>query len=219
VKLGWAEPVASRLATGLVRLLAATWRYDVRGWEHVRAARAGGHPIVYVLWHSRLLPLIHSRRGEGVGLLISRHRDGGYLTDLCERWGYEVVRGSSGRGGAAGLLGLIRFLQGGREVGTTPDGPRGPAEQLKPGALVAAQHANAVVIAMGARASRAWWFQTWDRLCIPKPFATVRVDYSPPLAIDPGKDGLRRGIAAAEAALREVTYGGDEDGKAQRGGA
>jgi lysophospholipid acyltransferase (LPLAT)-like uncharacterized protein len=219
VKLRWTEPVASRLATGLVRLLAATWRYDVRGWEHVQAARAAGRPIVYVLWHSRLLPLIHSRRGEGVALLISRHRDGGYLADLCERWGYEVVRGSSTRGGAAGLLGLIRYLQGGREVGTTPDGPRGPAEQLKPGALVAAQHASAVVIAMGARASSAWWFETWDRLCIPKPFATVQVDYSPPLAIEPGREGLRRGIIATEAALHQVTYGKTrEEGRGKGGG-
>jgi len=205
VKLRWAEPLASRLATALVRLLAMTWRYNIHGWDHVVAARAARRPIVYVLWHSRLLPLIHNRRGEGVALLISRHRDGGYLADLCERWGYEVVRGSSHRGGATGLLGLIRYLEGGREVGTTPDGPRGPAEQVKPGAVAAAQHANAFVIAMGARASSAWWFETWDRLCIPKPFATVEVVYSAPLAIEAGKEGLRRGIAETERALNEVT--------------
>jgi len=75
VKLQWAEPLVARVTAGLVRLLASTWRYRVAGWEHVRAARAAGRPIVYLLWHSRLLPLIHSRRGEGVALLISRHRD------------------------------------------------------------------------------------------------------------------------------------------------
>ncbi len=209
MKLRWAEPAVSRLAAALARLLAATWRYRVHGWGRVQAARATGRPIVYVLWHSGLLPLIHSRRGEGVALLISRHRDGGYLAELCERWGYRIVRGSSQRGGAVGLLGLIRYLRDGTEVGTTPDGPRGPAEQLKPGVLVAAQHAHALVIAMGAQPSSAWWLRSWDRLCIPKPFATVDVSYGPPLEIEAGKEGLRRGMVAVEAALREVTYGRD----------
>jgi lysophospholipid acyltransferase (LPLAT)-like uncharacterized protein len=212
VRLRWAEPVARGAAAGLLRLLAATWRYRVRGWEHVAAARATGRPIVYVLWHSRILPLLYHRRGEAMALLISRHRDGGYLAELSERWGYRVVRGSSRRGGEVGLLGLVRTLQQGRsaEVALTPDGPRGPAERMKPGALAAAQHANALVIAAGARAAQAWWLESWDRFCIPKPFAAVEVVYAAPLSVGDGKDGLRRGLAAAERALRDVTYGGGD---------
>jgi len=207
VRLRWAEPLAVRLGAALLGLLAATWRYKVRGWEHVEAAHGRRRPIVYVLWHSRILPLLYSRRGEGVALLISRHRDGGHLTELSERWGYRVVRGSSKRGGEAGLLGLVRHLRDGAEVALTPDGPRGPAERVKPGALAAAHYADALVIAAGARASSAWWLRSWDRFCIPKPFAAVEVVYSAPFTVGEGKDGLRRGVADAERALREVTYG------------
>jgi len=205
VKLRWdaAEPVAA----GLMWLLAATWRYRVHGWEHVVAARAARRPIVYVLWHSRILPLLYHRRGEGVALLISRHRDGGYLTALSERWGYHVVRGSSRRGGDVGLLGLVRSLRQGAEVALTPDGPRGPPERMKPGALAAAQHANALVIAVGARTASAWWIQSWDRFCIPRLFAPVDVVYGAPFTVAPGKEGLRQAMATAERALREVTYG------------
>jgi lysophospholipid acyltransferase (LPLAT)-like uncharacterized protein len=210
VKLRWAEPLVTGLAVELVRLLAATWRYRVQGWEHVQATRRAGRPIVYVLWHSRLLPLAHHRRGEGVAVLISRNRDGGYVADLGERWGYKIVRGSSHRGGAAGLRGLIRYLEEGHEVATTPDGPRGPAEHVKPGALAAAQHAHALVIPMGARTVSAWWIRSWDRFCIPQPFATIEVAYGAPIAVEEGKEGLRRGIAATERALHEVTYGGEE---------
>jgi len=191
VRLRWAEPIATGAAAGLLRLLASTWRYRVRGGEHLRAARAAGRPIVYVLWHSRILPLLYHRRGERMALLISRHRDGGYLAELSQRWGYRVVRGSSQRGGDVGLLGLVRFLERGAEVALTPDGP----------------HANALIIAAGARASSAWWVSSWDRFCVPKPFALVDVAYSPPFGVAPGKDGLRQGIAAAERALRQVTYG------------
>jgi len=213
VKLRWADPWLPPLGAGLVRLLAATWRYRVRGWEHVIAARERRRPIVYVLWHSRILPLLYHRRGEGVALLVSRHRDGGYLAALSERWGYRVVRGSSrrGRGGEVGLLGLVRHLRAGEqgrraEVALTPDGPLGPAEQVKPGALAAAQHAGALVIAVGARARRAWWLRSWDRFCVPKPFARVEVAYSAPFEVRCGKDGLRRGLADADRALRYVTH-------------
>src|SRR5436853_541076 len=195
------------LVAGLVRVLAATWRYRVQGWEHVTAARASGRPVVYVLWHSRILPLLYHRRDESMALLISRHRDGGYLAELSERWGYRVVRGSSRRGGDVGLLGLVRYLRQGGEVALTPDGPRGPAERMKPGALAAAQHANALVIAAGARASSAWWIESWDRFCLPRPFARVDVMYSAPFGLEEGKEALRRGITVAEQALRAVTYG------------
>lgn len=206
MRLSWAGPALTRLATGILRLLATTWRYHVRGWDHVRAARAAGRPIIYVLWHSRILPLLYHRRGEGMALLISRHRDGGYLAALSERWGYRVLRGSSQRGGEVGLLGLVRLLQGGAEVAVTPDGPRGPAEQVKPGAVAAAQHAGALLVPAGARASPAWRLRSWDRFVIPKPFASVDIVYGTPLAVGDGKEELRRGIQAVERALHEVTH-------------
>src|SRR2546430_5030054 len=107
-----------------------------------------------------------------------------YLAQLSERWGYRVVRGSSKRGGDVGLLGLVRHLRQGGEVALTPDAPRGPAERMKPGALAAAQHANALVIATGARTSSAWWLRSWDRFCLPRPFARVDVVDSAPFGLE-----------------------------------
>lgn len=206
MKLPWTGPLVTVVGAALVRLLAATWRYRERGSEHVRALRGTGRPFLFVLWHSRILPLLYYHRHEGVSLLISRHRDGGYLAALAERWGYRVVRGSSKRGGEAGLLGLVRCLQNGGEVALTPDGPLGPAERMKPGAVAAAQHAGVPLVPAAARASRAWWLPSWDRFCIPKPFAAVEVVYGAAIELGPGKDELRRGIAAVERALHEVTH-------------
>jgi len=179
----------------------------------VTTARASGRPVIYVLWHSRILPLLYHRRNEGMAVLISRHRDGGYLAELSERWGYRVVRGSSKRGGDVGLLGLVRHLRQGGEVALTPDGPRGPAERMKPGALAAAQHAKALVIAAGARTSSAWWIRSWDRFCLPRPFAAVDIVYSPPFAVDEGKAALRQALTRAEEDLGRVTYGDEGRGK------
>src|SRR2546425_374566 len=81
---------------------------------------------------------------------------------------------------------------GGAEVAITPDGPRGPAERVQPGAIAAAQHANVPIVAVGAQVASAWYLGSWDRMCIPKPFTTIEVTYAPPVEIAAGKEGLRR---------------------------
>ena len=87
MKLRWIEPIAAAVGPVLVALLASTWRVRVRGAEHLRVLREAKRPFVFVLWHSRILPLLYHHRREDIVLLISRHRDGGYLADLAERWG------------------------------------------------------------------------------------------------------------------------------------
>jgi len=69
------------------------------------------------------------------------------------------------------------------------------------------------VIAAGARASSAWWIRSWDRFCLPRPFAAVDIVYSPPFAVEPGKVALRRALARAEQELERVTYGDEGRGK------
>ena len=86
----------------------------------------------------------------------------------------------------------------------TPDGPRGPAERVKPGIVAAAQHAGVPVVPATARPSRAWWLSTWDRFCIPKPFATIHVTYGAPVGIAAGKPGLRSGMEAVERGLSAI---------------
>ncbi len=142
MKPGWAEPVAATIGATLIKTLAATWRFRERGKENWQPLWDAKRPFIFVLWHSRLLPLLALHKREGVVVLISRHRDGGYLADLAAQWGYRPVRGSTQRGGEAGLLGIVRALQGGAVVAMTPDGPRGPAERVQPGAVAAAQHAG-----------------------------------------------------------------------------
>src|SRR2546422_6527749 len=52
---------------------------------------------------------------------------------------------------------------------------RPPRSTLFPYTTLFRSHADALVIAVGARASSAWWLRSWDRFCLPKPFATIDV--------------------------------------------
>jgi lysophospholipid acyltransferase (LPLAT)-like uncharacterized protein len=73
------------------------------------AANAGaGKPVIFALWHGRLLPLGFVHRGQGIVCLASRSGDGEYITRILQHWGFDVVRGSSSSGGDTAFRELIR---------------------------------------------------------------------------------------------------------------
>lgn len=191
----------------LLTSLLASARFEVEGEEHAAPFRPGGAPAVYVLWHGRLLPCTFARRGEGIAALISQHRDGEYIARIVEGWGFQPVRGSSSRGAAAALRQMVRMVRGGTSMAITPDGPRGPREVMKPGALLVAQLSGAPVIPVTAGTDRAWWFGGWDRFLVPKPFARIRMRYGEPVWIprDATSAELGEYERDVEQRLRELT--------------
>ncbi|MBI5835811.1 MAG: lysophospholipid acyltransferase family protein [Candidatus Eisenbacteria bacterium] len=180
--IGPEVPWIGRAAAGTLRLLGSTWRIRTVGATHDRAAHAGGSRVIYALWHGRILPLIFAHRGQGVGTLVSRHRDGEFLAVALEMLGYTVRRGSSKRGGAEALL-AMRELAGERDVAITPDGPRGPAGAIYPGVLMLARRTGLPIVPVSCVASSAWHFGTWDRFMVPRPGALVEIRFGEPLRV------------------------------------
>jgi len=176
----------SRLGVLLVRMLGWTWRVRVSDDEEVRRLRAEGTPIVFIIWHGQLLPLLYQHRDERVAVLISEHGDGEIIARIAERLGYQTVRGSTSRGAARALLGLARVIEQGHDLAITPDGPRGPAKSLAPGAMIVAHRTGAPLVAAAVTASRAWRLKSWDQFMIPKPFAKLHFAYSGPVPVTAG---------------------------------
>ena len=188
-----------------VRLLASSWRIEVVHEERWRTLYQAKQPHVFLLWHEALLPLLWQHRHQGVAIVVSEAREGQYLSDLALAWGYAAVRGSSTRGGARALLGAVRQLQAGRAVAFTPDGPKGPRREMKPGVVAAAQRGGGVIVPIHAEADRAWRLHSWDRFMIPKPLARVRITYGRPFVVADGEQGLAAGLARATEGLHEVS--------------
>jgi lysophospholipid acyltransferase (LPLAT)-like uncharacterized protein len=186
-------------------MLASTWRVTVANEERWRTLYQAGRPHVFLLWHEVLLPLLWQHRGQGITIVVSEARDGQYLSDLALALGYRAIRGSSTRGGIRALLGAVRALRAGGAVAFTPDGPRGPRRELKPGVIAAAQRGGGYVIPIHAEADRAWRLHSWDRFMIPKPLARVRITYGTTFEIAPGETGFAEGMSRAAAGLAEVT--------------
>lgn len=184
--LPWRTRLAIALGILVIKALGRTWRTRVVHGEYFEQLAASRTPFIFALWHGQLLPLLWHHRGQRVAILISEHRDGEIIARVARALGYETVRGSSSRGAERALLGLIRQLRDGTPIAITPDGPRGPARQFAPGALIASQRSGAPILPIAASASRAWRLASWDRFMIPKPFARVTVAYAPAVAVTAG---------------------------------
>jgi lysophospholipid acyltransferase (LPLAT)-like uncharacterized protein len=198
--------LAGHLGGGLLDALMATVRVEVDNEAAWREPTAAGKPVLFTLWHGRLLPLGYLHRGQGVVALVSQSGDGEYLTRVLRHWWFDAVRGSSSRGGDTAFRELVRVVRAGRSVAITPDGPRGPRERLKPGVLQLAQLTGAPIVLVAAAADRAWWFEGWDRFLVPMPFARLRVAYADAVTIprDAGAAGLAETTDMLETRLGEL---------------
>jgi lysophospholipid acyltransferase (LPLAT)-like uncharacterized protein len=179
------DGAAVRLKYALAGAAGAMTLSSLLGTTRVEAVNADayeqfhrrGQPVVFALWHGRLLPPTYRHRHRQIVTLASRSGDGEYITRVLHHWGFDVVRGSSSRGGDTALRELIRKVRSGKSVAVTADGPRGPREQMKHGVLQIAQITGAPLVVVGSAASRAWRLNSWDSFLVPKPFSKLRVVY------------------------------------------
>jgi len=197
-------------AVGVLRALARTWRMREVNAAALAQVRGAGRPVVFAVWHGRLLPLMWHHRDQGLTVLVSPHADGDIGVQLAEAFGFRTERGSTFRGADRALMRMSGAAAEGREVVFTPDGPRGPAETFAPGALIVAQRSGAPLVPVTAGARAAWRLRSWDRFLIPKPFARVKVIYGDPIYVS---DRTPREAAAqaehAERILRDLTAAAD----------
>jgi lysophospholipid acyltransferase (LPLAT)-like uncharacterized protein len=183
---GWRARWLIAFGFHLLQVWARTLRYQIDDRANVMGKPVDGNYIA-ALWHNRLLLIsfvlkkfFPQRPGAG---LISASRDGDLIADVTERFGFDVVRGSSSRMGAAALLELSNVLSSGHDVLITPDGPRGPVYELGPGIIFLAQKTGAPVVPVNMEYSSCWRVKSWDRFIVPRPFSKVRVIIGQPQQI------------------------------------
>jgi lysophospholipid acyltransferase (LPLAT)-like uncharacterized protein len=196
----WTYRVAVVVAWWTVRLLWKSCRIEhVRGGESARQAVREFKSLIPVYWHQHMLFGVHALlalRPEGlkVGFLISPSVDGTAPAMLVEKVGGVVIRGSSTHTGARALRDYYETIVKQQvSPAITPDGPKGPLHQFKPGAIMLAQITGKPILPVAVAASRAYRFRTWDAFELPLPFSRVAVVYG-----DPVKVGRTSDTAALE---------------------
>ncbi len=179
----WWLPTAALAGGAVLRTLGASWRIERRDDPAYTEAVASGDRIMLACWHARLLPLVYLHRGEGFAVLVSQHRDGELIARIIEGMGFSTARGSSTRGAESGVREMFRLARKGHGLAITPDGPRGPAEEVKSGLVYLAARMGLPVVPIAAASDRAWLGRSWDRFRIPMPLARVAVIHGAPIAI------------------------------------
>ncbi|NJD08954.1 MAG: DUF374 domain-containing protein [Gemmatimonadetes bacterium] len=200
-----------RIGAGAARIclsaLMRTCRFGERGTAPILDMVARGQPVIFSLWHGRLLPLTWHFRGRGYVPMISHSADGEYIARIAMDWGYAPVRGSSSRGGRQALREMLEVARAGRCLVFTPDGPRGPFQQLKPGVLHAALATGLPIVPTSAAARRGSYYGRWDRFLVPHAFTRVLVAFGDPIFVAPDADQaeLERKQAEVAAAMNALT--------------
>lgn len=157
-----------KLASVLIRALAVTWRVKVIG-------QIPDSPFVAICWHGEMLAVWKLFSGIDAVGLTSQSKDGNVLATLLKDWKYDVIRGSSSKGGSEALAEMTEVAKD-RILVVTPDGPRGPAHKIKPGAVVSAQRAGVPLVALRVSCHHKITLQkSWDKFIVPLPFASVEI--------------------------------------------
>jgi lysophospholipid acyltransferase (LPLAT)-like uncharacterized protein len=98
----------------------------------------------------------------------------------------KLIMGSSGNDGKKALNELTEEIKKGASTFIFPDGPAGPAGEIKSGIIDLAHATGVPIIPMEYKHT---WFvrlNTWDQKKIPLPFSKISVIYHPPIYVNDG---------------------------------
>lgn len=116
--------------------------------------------------------------------MISRSADGDLIAGVAGLSGWNPIRGSSSKGGKIALRRMVAHLKKTGLAGHIMDGPRGPFGKVKAGAVRIAIAAGAAVVPFYVSSSRNWFFNSWDRFFVPKPFSRVTITFGDLIYLD-----------------------------------
>ena len=167
----------------VMRLIGATIRYEIEGWENYESVIASGRKPIWPFWHDRIFLSTLYFKNRGIVVITSKSRDGEYIARFIQRFGFGAIRGSSSRGGARALVEMRRAMQQGKEIAFTVDGPRGPRYEAKPGPVFLAKLTGNPILPFLMEPASYWTLKSWDRLQIPKPFTRALLVIAEPFEV------------------------------------
>jgi lysophospholipid acyltransferase (LPLAT)-like uncharacterized protein len=172
-----------------IRAYCWTFRFRVENEEPWLDYLHNGGRVILCCWHQQFFSAIRHFKTYAAyhpALMISQSKDGDIIARIAEKTGWHTVRGSSSRDGSRALKEMIDYLKETGFAGHVVDGPRGPAGVVKAGVVSLAKSSGAFVVPFYLSADRAWYFNSWDRFMLPKPFARVTLRFGEMLDLTSG---------------------------------
>lgn len=175
----------------LVLFYSWTLRLKIENDKEWMDYRRKGGVVLLCTWHqqffSAILPF-KNYKTFNPSIMISQSRDGEIVANIALRSGWNPVRGSSSKAGTEALKKMITNLKEKKLAAHIVDGPKGPSGIVKPGVIRLAHAANAVIVPFSVSAEKAWYFNSWDKFLLPKPFSKVFLRFGKMIKFDRVKD-------------------------------
>ncbi len=170
-------PGTIHLLSLMMKLLCKTLRLSIKDPNQLLTG-VWAKPSIFIGWHNRLLCLpyflpLKCRKNNFA--LTSQSRDGEYIADYLKTFNYQIIRGSSSRGGMKALIQLKKQIENGSSITIAVDGPRGPKYEVQHGAAWIACKTGAPIIPLSLNTKKHWRLKSWDGTQIPKPFTETEL--------------------------------------------
>lgn len=168
-----------------------TFRIKIENDKNWMDYRRNGGTVLLCTWHQQFFSAIRPFKNYKTfnpSIMISQSRDGEIVAKIASRNGWNPVRGSSSKGGMEALRKMITNLKESRLAAHIVDGPKGPSGIVKAGVIRLAYAANAAIVPFSVSAEKAWYFPSWDKFLLPKPFSNVFLRFGEMIKFDKVKD-------------------------------
>ena len=188
----------------LFRTLRIEFDFEVPDSNPYQVAQ--GPTYIYSVWHDSMVVPVFAGKQPATMALVGQHNDGSYVANILKSAGIPSVRGSSSKGGATALRRLIEDTKD-HHIVLTPDGPRGPRRELKPGLTYLSAKTGKPLVPTAFACSRSWKIKgSWTDQMIPSPFARVVVVTGTPIEVPKkaSRDELDEYTARLQTAMDEL---------------
>jgi len=199
------------LASLTIRALYYTNRRSYRWPDAIVPYANGSKPAIFCFWHGRMIMQPFIRPPRPMHVLMSQHRDGVLISTIMQCFGIGTVAGSTSKGAANAMRGLLAVTGRGENVSITPDGPRGPFQQAANGAAFLASRSGHPIIAVTFSANRHKRMRSWDKFMLPHPFGRIAFVAEGPFFVptDASDEAILEHTVALEATLNRITAQAD----------
>ena len=128
-------------------------------------------PFILAFWHSQLMMISFSwSYKKKINILASGHSDGRFGAIVGNFFKLNNIQTSSINKNQS-LRSIFKLLKSKQYIGITPDGPRGPKENISEGIIKIAKNTNIPIIPIGFWSSKNFTLKSWDSFLITLPFS------------------------------------------------
>ncbi|MFW8596359.1 lysophospholipid acyltransferase family protein [Cribrihabitans neustonicus] len=212
------SPRLNRAIEGLlaayVRFAYRTSRWTRSGFEEMDACVRRGEPVIFVLWHQRLImaPYLFDTSLGRICALTSSARAGRLAGQILVRLGFETIPMSSHKRHVALSREVLRRTKEGCSIGIAADGPRGPARVSSTVPVVWARMTGCRVFTVAFSERHVIEMPTWDRQMLPLPFSKGTLmcqEWTDTVPKKPSEEEVETLRQSLEASLDAVTDAAD----------